>query len=205
MRRLRAVSALAAVFCLACLGPGNYRGGASSNANVSKQLDRIETKVDAISETQTLAQESLDELLALARQQGTGEITLFFSWNGDKLRGEQHDRFVRYLDRVAFEARGREVLFVALGSAGDWKKEEWNKELSDLRSAAPRAVAKRHLVHVPHRWVHAYGVSSALAPAEHKGQTWRHVRVIAVYDEGALPELPPVPYAGPSAASGNPG
>jgi hypothetical protein len=52
--------------------------------------------------------------------------------------------------------------------------------------------------------MHAYGVSSTLAPAEARGRTWRHVRVIAVYDRAALPELPPAPYAGPSAA-GNPG
>jgi hypothetical protein len=188
MRHLRPVLALGLLFSLACMHPS-----ASQHARTDRKLDRLEGKVDRVLAEQAVSQESLDELLRIARRQGSGELTLFFPWNSARLRpgSDQHDRYVRFLDRVAFEAHGREVVLVAIGSAGDWKKDDWNDTLADRRASVVRLPAKRHLLHVPHRWLRVDGAGSTLAPGEAKGRTWRHVRVLAVYDEGDLPPLPP--------------
>ena len=188
MRRLRPVLAIGLLFSLACMHPSR-----TQQARTHRKLDRLEDKVDQVLEQQALAQASLDELLRIARRQGSGELTLFFGWNSARLRpgSRQHERYVRFLDRVAFEAHGREVVLVAIGSAGDWNKPGWNDTLSQRRASVVRLPAKRHLLHVPHRWLRVDGAGSTLAPGDARGQAWRHVRILAVYDEGDLPPLPP--------------
>ncbi len=164
-----------------------------------RKVERIDAKVDQVLDNQTrmLANQNemmaeLDELVEASRRQGTGEITLFFPWHDTRInRGTpQYARFVAWLDHLALHANGREILFVAVGSASDWKRTDWNQELSTQRAWSPKPVVAQHLVHLPHRWLETYGVGSGLVPGEASGRTWRHVRVIAVYDEGQLPELP---------------
>jgi len=178
--RLAAVIGLMAAFTLACMHPGS----------TNRRLDRIERKVDRVLEGQELSQEKLDQLLALARAQGTGEITLFYPWGRSGLPRSQEARLVRFLDHLAHEAHGRPILLVAVGSASDWRSEERNISLSKRRASSPRVVVGRHLVHVPHKWHEVKGVGSRVTPPDAKGKTWRHVRIIAVYDTEQLPELP---------------
>lgn len=179
-RLLLAVAGLLGAFSLACMHPGA----------TNRKLDRIERKVDRILEGQKLSEEKLDELLALARAQGTGEITLFYPWARSTLPRSQRDRLVRFLDHLAHEAHGRPILLVAVGTSSDWRQESRNESLSKQRAASPRTLVARHLVHVPHEWREVKGLGSRLTPPDARGKTWRHVRIIAVYDESQLPQLP---------------
>ena len=180
MRRLSwfALAALG-LSLLACVHPG---------AGV-RRIGRIEAKIDQLIAGQALQQAALDELLALARAQGTGEITLFFPWASSRLPADQEERLVRFVDHLAHEAHGRTLLLVSVGSATDWRSADWNDPLSRRRAEAPRALVSQHLVHLPHRWLKVVAQGSQGAPVGAKGQTWRHVRVIAVYDEATLPPL----------------
>ena len=180
MRRLSwfALAALG-LSLLACVHPG---------AGV-RRIGRIEAKIDQLIAGQAQQQAALDELLALARAQGTGELTLFFPWASSRLPADQEARLVRFVDHLAHEAHGRTLLLVSVGSATDWRSADWNDPLSRRRAEAPRALVSQHLVHLPHRWLQVVAQGSRGAPTGAKGETWRHVRLIAVYDEASLPPL----------------
>ena len=160
-----------------------------SSGRISRKLDRLDTKVDQVLENQSEMMADLDELVERSRRQGTGEITLFFPWTGDRLfRGTaQHERLVAFADRLAMEAHGREILLVAIGSAADWSGTTWNRNLSTERAIGAQQVLDRHLVHVPHRWLRTVGAGRDGHPPDAHGRTWRNVRVIAVYEEEQLP------------------
>ncbi|MDP2312873.1 MAG: hypothetical protein Q8P41_08210 [Pseudomonadota bacterium] len=187
---LRPVLVLFLLLGLAC-GPASTR----QHARIEQKIDRVDEKIDRMMVLQEATREGIEELVALARRQGTGEITLFFPWNSDSItRGSaQYRRLVTFLDRLAFESRGRTVRLVSVGSAGDWWRSDWNDGLSARRAEAPRWIVKQHLLYVPHTWSEVYGIGAREAPAEHLGRTWRHVRIIAVYDDAQLPALPARP------------
>ncbi|MDP2310032.1 MAG: hypothetical protein Q8P18_28700 [Pseudomonadota bacterium] len=187
---MRPVLALFLLLGLAC-GPASMR----QHARMERKIDRVDDKVDRLLHLQESSLAGIDELVSLARRQGTGEITLFFPWNSDDItRGSpQYQRLTAYLDRLAFESRGRTIRLVAVGSAGDWWRSDWNDGLSARRAEAPRWIVKQHLLYIPHTWSAVYGIGAREAPAEHLGRTWRHVRVIAVYDDAQLPALPARP------------
>jgi hypothetical protein len=65
------------------------------------------------------SQQALAMLENLSNQQGTGQITLFFPTGSAELsqRSEQGERLIRFLDYISHDSRGREVLFVLIGSA----------------------------------------------------------------------------------------
>ena len=178
---LAATLGIIAAFTLACMHPG---GGSHP-----RKISRIESKLDQILEGQALSHQKLDELLELARAQGTGEITLFYPWARSSLSKSQQDRLVRFVDHLAHEAHGRPILLVAVGTASDWRTSEWNDPLSERRANAPRTLVGRHLVHVPHKWHKVQGMGSRLTPLDAKGPTWRNVRIIAVYETEQMPSL----------------
>lgn len=177
-RLLPATLGVLAAFSLACMHPGT----------TDRRTERIESTVDQILEGQEVTHEKLDELIELARAQGTGEITLFYPWARSRLPRGERDRLVRFLDHLAHEAHGREVLLVAIGVSSDWNTETRNVELSERRAHSPRPVIARHLVHVTHKWHEIDGSGSMLVPPDARGKTWRHVRIIAVFDEEQLPD-----------------
>ncbi|MEL6347812.1 MAG: hypothetical protein AAFV53_32200 [Myxococcota bacterium] len=177
--RLFGVVSLLLAFSLACVNPGATH----------RRVGRIERKVDQILDNQQVIEGQLDELLQIARAQGTGEITLFFRWNSARLPSSQQQRLVRFLDHLARQSRGRPLLIVSVASADDWGSEAWNLSLSERRANAPRYYVSRHLMHQPHSWHKVQGYGSEAAP-EHSRGAWRHVRLIAVYDPAQLPLLP---------------
>lgn len=182
---LLSVFGLLAVLSLACAPAHTERA-----ARVEAKVDAANGKLDQLLAAQALSQAALDELLALARQQGTGEITLFFPPASSTLLPDERDRLVAFLDRLVFEAHGRPLLFVSLGAATEWRKPAHTQRLSQARAEAPRALVAQHLVNTPHRWLRREGLGDAIAPTGAGGRAWHHVRLIAVYDEGALPPLP---------------
>lgn len=158
-----------------------------------RTVTRIDRKVDRLIADHEVMHRDLGELVEASRLQGTGEITLFFPWHATRLHrgGRQYQRLVAWLDDLVLASRGREVLLVSVGSADDWGRADWNQELGVMRAHSPRWVVEEHLVNVPHRWVRFVSAGDLLAPPSARGRTWRHVRLIAVYDEAQLPPLPP--------------
>jgi hypothetical protein len=65
------------------------------------------------------SQQALSLLENLSNEQGTGQITLFFPTGSAELsqRSEQGQRLINFLDYISRDSRGREVLFVLIGSA----------------------------------------------------------------------------------------
>ena len=184
-RALLGTFGLFAALSLACAPAHTERA-----ARLEAKVDTANAKLDQILANQALSQAGLDELLALARAQGTGEITLFFPPASSTLLPDECDRLVAFLDRLVFAAHGRTLLFVSLGAATEWRKPAHTQRLSQARAEAPRAIIAQHLVNSPHRWLRREGLGDAAAPTGAGGRAWRHVRLIAVYDEAQLPALP---------------
>lgn len=175
---------------LAC-GPSTHRA-----ARIEKGVDAANARLEALLAGQAVTNAALEELVRMSRQQGSGEITLFYPWASATLLPGELRRLETFLDRLAFEARGRTVLLVAVGSASDWNNSEWNDGLSARRAETPRSRVGRYLVNTPYRWVSRYGVGDRVVPDNVRGAQFRHVRLVAVYDETLLPRLPPNPKSG---------
>ena len=88
----------------------------------------------------------------LSNQQGTGEITLFFPTDQVELRqgSLEYNRLVNFLDYLSRESRGRQVLFLLIGSASAVGSPQLNQRLSRERSQAPEPIIDQYLVNVPH-------------------------------------------------------
>jgi outer membrane protein OmpA-like peptidoglycan-associated protein len=141
------------------------------------------------------SQQALAMLEQLSNEQGTGQITLFFPTGSAELRqgSEQGERLIRFLDYISRESRGREVLFVLIGSASATGSLQTNERLSRERSQAPEPIIDQYLVNVPHKYFKVYGLGDMLSP---KGATltvdqrYQNVRIIAVYQTDQVPVLP---------------
>jgi outer membrane protein OmpA-like peptidoglycan-associated protein len=141
------------------------------------------------------SQQALAMLEQLSNEQGTGQITLFFPTGSAELRqgSEQGERLIRFLDYLSRDSRGREVLFVLIGSASATGSLQTNERLSRERSQAPEPIIDQYLVNVPHKYFKVYGLGDILSP---KGATltvdqrYQNVRIIAVYQTDQVPVLP---------------
>jgi outer membrane protein OmpA-like peptidoglycan-associated protein len=141
------------------------------------------------------SQQALSMLEQLSNQQGTGQITLFFPTGSAELRqgSEQGERLIRFLDYISRDSRGREVLFVLIGSASATGSMQTNERLSRERSQAPEPIIDQYLVNVPHKYFKVYGLGDMLSP---KGATltvdqrYQNVRIVAVYQTDQVPVLP---------------
>jgi outer membrane protein OmpA-like peptidoglycan-associated protein len=144
------------------------------------------------------SQQALAMLENLSNQQGTGQITLFFPTGSAELsqRSEQGERLIRFLDYISRDSRGREVLFVLIGSASATGSLQTNERLSRERSQAPEPIIDQYLVNVPHKYYKVYGLGDMLSP---KGATltvdqrYQNVRIVAVYQTDQVPVLPTAP------------
>jgi outer membrane protein OmpA-like peptidoglycan-associated protein len=144
------------------------------------------------------SQQALAILENLSNQQGTGQITLFFPTGSAELsqRSEQGERLIRFLDYISRDSRGREVLFVLIGSASATGSMQTNERLSRERSQAPEPIIDQYLVNVPHKHYKVYGLGDVLSP---KGATltvdqrYQNVRIVAVYQTDQVPVLPAAP------------
>ena len=141
------------------------------------------------------SQQALAMIEQLSNQQGTGQITLFFPTGSAELRqgSEQGERLIRFLDYISRDSRGREVLFVLIGSASATGSMQTNERLSRERSQAPEPIIDQYLVNVPHKYFKVYGLGDMLSP---KGATltvdqrYQNVRLVAVYQTDQVPVLP---------------
>jgi hypothetical protein len=89
---------------------------AESNNNNMQDYQRLQGTESKNLQT---SQQALAMIEQLSNEQGSGQITLFFPTGSAELRqgSEQYERLIRFLDYLSRESRGREVLFVLIGSA----------------------------------------------------------------------------------------
>jgi len=188
---------------------GTIFGGASGNqastlaqimveANNNNMRDYAELQGTASKNLQT-SQQALGILEQLSQQQGTGEITLFFPTGSAALpsSGLQYDRLVNFLDYISRNSRGREVIFVMIGSASATGSLSINEKLSRERSQAPEPIIDQYLVNVPHRYYRIYGLGDIYSPKNvtlQEDQRYQNVRIIAVYQTDQIPGLPSASY-----------
>jgi outer membrane protein OmpA-like peptidoglycan-associated protein len=141
------------------------------------------------------SQQALAMIEQLSNEQGTGQITLFFPTGSAELRqgSEQGERLIRFLDYISRESRGREVLFVLIGSASATGSMQTNERLSRERSQAPEPIIDQYLVNVPHKYYKVYGLGDTYSPKNvplSQEQRYQNVRIVAVYQTDQVPVLP---------------
>jgi hypothetical protein len=104
----------------------------------------------------------------------------------------QYDRLISFLDYLSRDSRGRQVLFVMVGSASATGSLAINEKLSRERSQAPEPVINQYLVNVPHQFYKVYGLGDLYAPKNvslQEDQRYQNVRIIAVYNTNQIPAL----------------
>ena len=142
------------------------------------------------------AEKALRLIQEVAKQQGSGEITIFFKTNSSAIEKNslEYKRLIDFTDYVSRESHGRLVHFVTVGSASATGPTDFNEKLSQDRAAAPVEIIDHYLVNVPHDFHRVGGVGDMYSPQDKEqkiNQRYQHVRVIAFYQTEQLPELPP--------------
>ena len=168
---------------------------AESNNNNMQDYQRLQGTESKNLQT---SQQALALLENLSNQQGTGQITLFFPTGSAELRqgSEQGERLIRFLDYLSRESRGREILFVMIGSASATGNPQLNERLSRERSAAPEPITDQYLVNNPHKYYKVYGLGDTYSPKNvplTQEQRYQNVRILAVYQTNQVPVVPAAP------------
>ena len=168
---------------------------AESNNNNMQDYQRLQGTESKNLQT---SQQALQLLENLSNQQGTGQITLFFPTGSAELKkgSEQYERLVRFLDYISRESRGRELLFVMIGSASATGSMQTNERLSRERSQATEPIIDQYLVNNPHKYYKVYGLGDTYSPKNvplTQEQRYQNVRIIAVYQTDQVPVVPAAP------------
>jgi outer membrane protein OmpA-like peptidoglycan-associated protein len=168
---------------------------AESNNNNMQDYQRLQGTESKNLQT---SQQALQLIEQLSNQQGTGQITLFFPTGSAELRqgSEQGERLIRFLDYLSRESRGRELLFVMIGSASATGNPQLNERLSRERSQAPEPITDQYLVNNPHQYYKVYGLGDTYSPKHvplTQEQRYQNVRIMAVYQTDQVPVVPAAP------------
>lgn len=147
---------------------------------------------------QKKAQTTLQKIEDLSRNQGAGEITLFYSVGVSKLKvnSVDYDRLVRFIDFLSRESKGRKILFVSLGSASAFGPQKVNRKLAKERAEFPQGLIDKYLVNTPHEYYKVYGTGDLYSPkgiSKKEHERYQHTRLIALYDIDQIPKLPDEP------------
>lgn len=134
----------------------------------------------------------------LSRNQGTGEITLFYPRGISKLKmnSVEYARLVRFVDFLARECKGRKILFISLGSASAFGPQKVNSKLAKERAGFPQGLIDKYLVNTPHEYYKVYGTGDLYSPkgvSKKEHARYQHTRLIALYDIDQIPKLPDEP------------
>jgi outer membrane protein OmpA-like peptidoglycan-associated protein len=162
-----------------------------SNNNNMKDYEQLQGTASKNLQT---SQHALQMIEHLSQQQGTGEITLFFSTGAATLaQGSlQYQRLINFVDYLSRMSRGRKVLLVMIGSASTTGSMSVNQRLSQERAQAPEAAIDQYLVNVPHQFFKVHGIGDMYSPKNvtlQEDQRYQNVRVIAVYETDQIPAL----------------
>ncbi len=173
-----------------------------ANNNNMQEFEKLHAKDQQILDTTTknlqTSKKALELLENLMRQQGTGDITLFFASGKSGITGgsENYGRLVRFLDYIAVKSQGRKALFLLIGSASSTGRHEFNVKLSQKRAEAPVPIIDKYLLNIPHDFYKIYGLGDLYSPVDagsKMDERFQHVRVIAIYDTDQVPLVPEDP------------
>jgi hypothetical protein len=147
---------------------------------------------------QDSAEKSLMRIEKMSKEQGSGEITLFYPTGSGKIAegSLEHSRLVRFVDYLSRESRGRKVIFVNIGSASATGNKRTNMKLAKARSEFPLQAIDKYLVNVPHEYYKVYGVGDLYSPKKvtrKEHLRYQHNRLIAVYETDQVPAIPEEP------------
>jgi len=146
-------------------------------------------------ENQKTAQTTLKRIEELSRNQGTGEITLFYPAGSGRLKvnSPEFNRLVQFVDYLGRECKGRKILFVSLGSASAYGSKKVNNKLAKDRAEFPQSIIDKYLVNNPHEYYKVYGTGDLYSPkgiSKKEHERYQHTRVIAFYETDQLPKIP---------------
>lgn len=164
----------------------------NSNNNAMAQYDQLNgdmTKMQA-AQAQELqnSQGALVKLEQLSDQQGSGEITLFFTEGSAQLNQQAQQQLINFLDYLQRASHGRTVILVSVGSASAVGSPAFNHKLSE-RSQAPVNIIEQYLVNTPHQFYKVSAVGDMYAPKNASMQVeqrYQNVRIVAAYDQSQL-------------------
>ena len=161
---------------------------ADLQSDLKSSTAKLQSTEDSTLQT---AQQALAKIEKISNERGTGEITLFFKTGSTSLSRIQEQRLINFLDFLSRTNYGRKIIFMSIGSASATGSKEVDMKLSVERSKAPMFTIEQYLVNVPHTFSKVVGLGDKDAPKKQSkeiDQRYQSVRIIAVYDESALPK-----------------
>lgn len=157
-------------------------------AAMNNDYQRSQELIRSYGKNMETSKASYQILQEIAQNQGTGEITLFFSHNSSELpeNSFQYNRLIRYLDSLERNNKKQGLVFVIMGSASANGEENHNMMLSQRRANAPIPIIDHYLVNVPHTYHKVYGTGETNSPQaqpEDINSRYRFVRIMALFSE----------------------
>lgn len=154
--------------------------------------------LEAARKHQEIAQKTLEKIEEVSKEQGTGQITLFYPVGVSKLQGNslEYERLIRFVDFLSRESKGRKIIFVSLGSASAFGPPKVNLKLAKSRGDFPKAIIDKYLVNSPHEYYKVYGTGDLYSPkgvSRKEHERYQHTRLIALYETDKVPSLPEEP------------
>jgi hypothetical protein len=151
--------------------------------------------LEAAQKHQETAQKTLQKIEEVSREQGAGQITLFYPEGVTKLNEKslEYERLIRFVDFLSRESRGRKILFISLGSASAFGPKKVNLKLAKARANFPKGTIDKYLVNTTHEFYKVYGTGDLYSPrgvSKKVHERYQHTRLIALYDTALAPSLP---------------
>ena len=167
--------------------------------NSTQRLEETNRLIlEAAQKHQEAAQKTLQKIEEISREQGSGQITLFYPVGTGKLKENslEYERFIRFIDFISRESKGRKVLFISIGSASAFGSQKVNLKLAKTRSDFPKGIIDKYLVNSAHEYYKVYGTGDLYSPkgvSKKEHERYQHTRLIALYETDKVPSLPEEP------------
>jgi hypothetical protein len=161
-------------------------------------LEATQKQQEAAQKQQEVAQKTLQKIEEISREQGTGQITLFYPVGTGMLKENslEYERLIRFVDFLSRESKGRKILFVSIGSASAFGPPKVNMKLAKARADFPKGIIDKYLVNIGHEYYKVYGTGDLYSPkkvSQKEHGRYQHTRLIALYDTDKVPSLPEEP------------
>lgn len=161
-------------------------------------LENAQKQQEAAQKHQEVAEKTLQKIEEVSREQGTGQITLFYPAGTGKLKENslEYERLIRFVDFLSRESRGRKVLFISIGSASAFGPPKVNLKLAKARADFPKGIIDKYLVNAAHEYYKVYGTGDLYSPkrvSKKEHDRYQHTRLIALYETDKAPSLPEEP------------
>ncbi|MCJ7832838.1 MAG: hypothetical protein MUQ20_00440 [Deltaproteobacteria bacterium] len=167
--------------------------------NSTQRLEETSRQIlEAAKKHQETAQKTLQKIEEVSREQGAGQITLFYPAGISKLKENalEYERLIRFVDFLSRESKGRKVLFISIGSASAFGPKKVNLKLAKARADFPKGTIDKYLVNTAHEFYKVYGTGDLYSPkgvSKKEHERYQHTRLIALYDTNLAPSLPEEP------------